>query len=646
MNRLLWAPLALAVVACCSCAQLADWLRVATRQVPRFESSPCPFDVWPGATVECGFVVVPEDHDEPQGPTIRLATAVVRDRTSGHQPDPVVLLAGGPGGHVVEHTLAAATIYEPLLYHRDFVVFDQRGVGLSEPALECPEWEETVLDLLDEADPDVSLQQEFDSIMACRDRLTAQGYNLSLYNTTQGAADVDDIRVALGYDEINLYGGSYGSLLAQAVMRDHPEEIRSVVMSSVCPLEVSLSLDYETVPNAILRLIDACAADEDCSAAYPLLQDVFFKLIENLNEDPLPIVVTDPDSGTTYDAVLTGDTVRGNVALALYDTDIIPVIPRAIYEAYQGDYELMTQLTGESLWVVGSLSRGMQFSVICAEDLIGYKPEDQLEAMLSVPGPLRSRADPEFIIEYGIFGVCEDWPVGQTDPSFRDPLVSDIRTLILEGELDPVTPPAYGRLVAGHLSDFYYYELPGAGHDVLSAEDCALGIAADFLEKPSQAPDDSCIDEMSGVVFDLPRQPTELVLEPFTDAESGLRGLRPAGWKEEYPLDFRRKESALDPARLLMDATWMPQDDLLDALMSWLEIEESVEVAETAEVGQFTWDFYELRVGPYPADLALAQGSDKSYFALLFSPKDERDSLYDQVFLPVLEAMAPYEPFP
>lgn len=644
MNRLLLAPALFALVMCCYCGQVASWLKLTMQQGPKFERAPCPFDVWGGAQIECGFVVVPEDHNNPDGPTIRLATAIVKDQSRSHRRDPVVLLAGGPGGDIVEYTLSVAAQYEPLHANRDFVVFDQRGVGLSEPALECLEWEETVLDLLDEADPDAALQEEFEAIMACRDRLVGDGHNLSVYNTTQSAADVAAIRFALGFDEINLYGASYGSLLAQVVMRDHPQGIRSVVMTSVCPLEKSFSVgDKTTVPVAIMRLIDACAADEACNDAYPNLQDVFFEIIDELNEDPVPIMVTDPMSGETYDALLTGDTVRSNVMTALYMTPIIPAVPQAIYDAYHGDYELMTQLTGESLWVVDALSRGMQFSVICTEDLIGRKPEEQLDAMISVPRQLRSRADPELSIEYGVFGVCENWPVEEADPSFKEPLVSDIPTLILEGELDPVTPPEYGRLAAGYLSDAYYYELPGVGHSVLAGEDCALSIAGAFLEDPTQAPDSSCIAEMPGVVFDLPREATELVLEPFTNEQKGLRGLVPAGWTQEYPLDFRRDESALDPTRLLLDATWLSKGELFNLLMSWLDVDPGVESVATAEMGNFTWDFYELEVGAYPVHLALAEEAGTSYFVLLFSPRDERDVLYQEVFLPVVEALAPLD---
>jgi hypothetical protein len=88
MSRLLLAPLVFALMVCPCCEQLSSWLERTVHQVPRFERSACPFDVWGSAPVECGFVVVPEDHNDPHGPTIRLATAIVKDQSPNHQSDP------------------------------------------------------------------------------------------------------------------------------------------------------------------------------------------------------------------------------------------------------------------------------------------------------------------------------------------------------------------------------------------------------------------------------------------------------------------------------------------------------------------------------------------------------------------------------
>ena len=138
-----------------------------------FEAGSCPFEVPASAEdlVECGYVVVPEDHSDPDSPTIRLAVAVIKDLSEGHLPDPVMLLSGGPGEKMVHNAIAMAEGLAPIHPNRDFIVFDQRGVGLSEPALECPEFMGALLDLLDEPDPDIALKTQFDAWMACRDRL-------------------------------------------------------------------------------------------------------------------------------------------------------------------------------------------------------------------------------------------------------------------------------------------------------------------------------------------------------------------------------------------------------------------------------------------------------------------------------------------
>ncbi len=609
-----------------------------------FEEGPCPFDVPEGAPVVCGFVVVPEDHNDPDGPTIKLAVAVVKDESEEHQPDPVIVLAGGPGEKVMQNALAVAMAFEPIRTNRDFIIFDQRGVGLSEPALECPEWEQELYDLLDEADPAVILQKSFDALMECRDRLVSEGHNLSAYNTTQSAADVNAIRIALGYDEVNVWGGSYGSFLAQAVMRDHPEGVRSAVIESVWPLEISFFVEANTaVPNAILRLIDTCAADDACDSAYPNLEQVLFDTIDQLNAEPVLISVTNPLDGQSYDALLTGDAVRGNLVSALYLTPLIPALPQAIYDVYNGDYELMTQLTSQKLVFYEAMSRGMEYSVVCAEDLIGRMPDDMLDIVMALPRQLRSEVEPEDAIEYGIFGICESWPVKEADSSFKDPLVSDIPTLILEGELDPVTPPEYGQLVASRLSNAYFFEFPGFGHAGESTSECALSITAEFIEDPAARPDAACLAEMPGLAFDVPSETPELVLEPFAHEEHGFSGLVPAGWTESAPLNYQRGQSALDPTTLVQDATDASKDELFNVLSSQLGFDPSMESVGTAEVGNFTWDFYEFQVQAYPVDLALAEEGGRSYFVLLVSPDDERDALYQKVFLPVVQALGPLE---
>jgi pimeloyl-ACP methyl ester carboxylesterase len=610
--------------------------------VASFESSPCPFDVPEGAPVECGFVVVPQDHNEPGGSVIRLATAILRDQSAEHQPDPVILLAGGPGERVVANALALGPTLAPLHPNRDLIFFDQRGVGLSEPALECPEFVPVMLDALDEEDADVVAQSVFDGFMTCRDHLVNDGHDLSVYTTAQNAADVNAIRIALGYDRINIYGGSYGSLLAQATMRDYPEHLRSVAFNSTLPLESSLFVDATTTfANAIMRLLDACESDEACSTAYPDLHAVLFEVIDRLNNEPIPITVVNPTDGQTYDALLTGDAVRGNLGTFLYISQIIPVLPQAIYDVYNGDLDLMTQLSSTRLALLDLMSRGMMMSVMCNADLVGKVPEDLLNNTAELPSQLVSTEDIEITIEYGAFGICENWPVSVADSSAKEPVISDIPTLILEGEFDPVTPPEYGELVAGYLSNGYYFEFPGLGHDVL-ANSCAREIAGVFVHDPTQAPDATCISEMPGVSFDIPGEETELVLEPFVDEERGFSGLIPTGWEELAPANLARKHTALDPTYFVLEASDGSSKNLFAALAGQLGLDPVPEPIATTELGSFLWDLYSFdRPGGNVADLAIAGDGEKAYFVYLVTEPTEHDDLFGRLFIPAVEAMAP-----
>jgi pimeloyl-ACP methyl ester carboxylesterase len=613
-----------------------------------FEPARCPFGVPDDVVIECGFVVVPEDHTAPSAEgrsrTIRLAVAIVKDRSDDHQPDPVILLSGGPGEKTVHNAGAIAQQLTPVHPNRDLIIFDQRGVGLSEPALECPEVVQAGFELLGETDPDIILQTIFDAILACRDRLVNAGYHLSAYTTVQNAADVNAIRVALGYEQINLWGGSYGSLLAQAVVRDHPQGIRSVAINSVLPLEKSLFVEGSvTTTNAVMRLLDACASDPACGSAYPDLEEVLFDVIDRLNETPVPITVTDPLDGQSYASMLTGDEVFGNLVTFLYFTEIIPVLPQAIQNVQDGDYALMTQLSSTKLALFDLLSRGMMYSVMCTDDLIGRTPQDLLNIRAALPRQLQGNGDPELMIEHGIFGICENWPVEQGDPAVKQPLVSDIPTLVLTGEFDPVTPPEYGQLVAGYLSNSSYFELPGIGHDILGASECARGIIGAFIAEPDETPDGACIAEMQDVAFAVPGAAEEIVLEPYTNEALGIQALVPAGWDEVQRGIFARGSPAVDMAVLQLAVEPASAARLLVAVTQNYGLAETPESSGERQANGLTWSLYSFEAQNVPRDLALAEWDGQTLIVILRSDRDEREALYEAVFLSVLDGFMPIE---
>ncbi len=265
-------------------------------QAGTFAYTECPVEMPPGEvegeTVDCGYLTVPADHADPRGPTIDLAVAILYAETDEPQPDPVVYLEGGPGGETI--TDFDSWRGYPLLDDRDLVLFDQRGTGWSIPLLDCP----AEIDELDGAEYAAALA-------ACRDELLAEGIDLALFDSRQSAADVEALRQALGYEQWNLYGISYGTRLALTVMRDYPEGVRSAVLDSVYPPQVYTLEELASDELAGLEsMFDGCAADRACQAAYPYLEWDFYDVIDALDAEPMVVDYTD-DDGEPYSEELT-----------------------------------------------------------------------------------------------------------------------------------------------------------------------------------------------------------------------------------------------------------------------------------------------------------------------------------------------------
>ncbi len=615
----------------------------AQEDIPRFEKEACPFDAPTGRTAECGFVVVPEDRSDPDNTnTIRIA--VVNFKAENAPADPIMLLSGGPG----EKTVVNAPVYFALTGsvagERDFILFDQRGVGQSEPALECPEFVEALLAGLNSTDSDANAKNQYDALVNCGERLTEEGYNLAAFNTRENAADVSDIATALGYEQVNLLGISYGSLLAQAVMRDYPAVVRSAVIDSILPLNASLFLEGTTsVFDALDRLLAACAAEMACDTAYPNLREVLFATIDELNTNPVDVTLTNPATGETVPAKLTGDTVLGNLAFFLYQAPILPQLPRTIYALSEGDYELMTQLSGFTLAAYGALSRGMQFSVQCAEDLIGQTPEDYLEQIMALPPQYRGNADIEQLMEYGPFATCEKWPVVPLDAGAKAALVSDIPALLLGGEFDPVTPSSNTVRLAETLTNAFVYIIPGIGHSANTSSECARTITASFLNDPTTTPEDSCLDALTTVQFEVPggeaAAPEPVTLVTFSDEAMNISGLVPEGWQLIGAGTYVRGSNALDQTALIVQAAPAAQADVIASVSEQFGLGDS---SGLREANGLTWTLYEGVLQSFPLNAAFAQDGETTLLVVLVSGTEaERAALVESVFYPAVDALTP-----
>ena len=204
---------------------------------PRFEPGDCIFQSPAGQEPECGYLIVPEDRSNPDGNTIQIAVARFKSTNPNPPDDAMIYLEGGPGGSTLENiSLSFDSLFAPYLADRDVIAFDQRGVGLSQPTLDCPELTDMTYAMLDQRiTVDESVRLGAEAISACGARLQSDGINLAAYNSVESAADVNDLRQVLGYDQLDLLGISYGTRLALTIMRQQPEGLRAVILDSVWP---------------------------------------------------------------------------------------------------------------------------------------------------------------------------------------------------------------------------------------------------------------------------------------------------------------------------------------------------------------------------------------------------------------------------
>ena len=466
-----------------------------------------------GKSVTCGYVSVPADHSNPQGARIRLAVVIFKNPNAHRAPDPVIFLQGGPGGRVIQDFAPAmitgtnpsnGQISLPIQFGaHDLIMVDQRGTGFSQPSLQCPE----VVNLQYQTDVSLTAQQQADEqnqqLGVCHKRLVGQGINLNEYTSLSDAADIHDLISALGYKQVDLYGVSYGTRLALEIMRSYPQGIRSVVLDSTVPAQSHLLL---SVPSSTARvfntLFQGCAANALCNATYPHLDTTFYSLVTQLNAHPVTFQTTDFNSGKSYTVLFNGDSFVSVLFDAFYATPFIPYLPQMIGEAEKGNFTHLVTLLYGALQFDDSVSWGDYYSVECAEDVSHVTPDQVTSAAQAYPSAIRQ--DQLIGLEAEIPG-CALWNVPSAPANEAQAVSSSIPTVILEGEYDPITPPANGALAAQTLSASYQFQFPGTGHGVFlstfSPGNCPAAIVNAFWTSPTTKPDGSCISSMTEPQF-------------------------------------------------------------------------------------------------------------------------------------------------
>ena len=460
----------------------------APRYTPKFEPGPCADGVPNDPRVECGVLTVPENRDRPHGAQVQLPVAIVRSQAATKAPDPIVHLTGGPANPAFP--IIGFVLATDLGGPRDVIVVSQRGAAASTPSLDCPELADATWAQFATANPAAVEQRTYDdAVRQCRARLRASGVDLNSFNTVTNAADVADLRVALGVKNWNLWGLSYGTLFAQEVMRDHPDGLRSVVLDSLLPPNRGFggTAGVHLRMKAIQHLLAGCAASPACAAAHPTLAGDLKDVVAALDAQRYQSVVTDPGTGTQHPIAITGRDLIAGLALLPANASLIPLFPQLVSQLKAGQYGLIDTLATQLIPPLYSGSDGAALSVTCADS-----------AHIDVQTGLRRllAAHPEYD-ESGIADACPAWAVRPVPRSFNQPVTSTIPTLVLAGEFDPTTAVKPAREAAEHLKGSSFVELPGLGHVVVRPNTpCPQSLLQGFFANPTQRPDTTCASQL------------------------------------------------------------------------------------------------------------------------------------------------------
>ena len=457
---------------------------------PTLELEPCRIDAGPGfdtAKAVCGSFARPENPEDPDGRSIELAVAVIPALNVEALPDPLVLLAGGPGQSAIDSYLQVGGAFGDIQRDRPILLVDQRGTGRSNK-LDCPQPSDPTADMWS---GDVEAIRTF--TQTCIDALDA---DLRFYTTSVAIDDLDAVRAALGYEQLNLWGGSYGSRVALAYLRRYPESTRSVIIDGVVPGDELLGPALATdAQDSLDKLFSRCAESESCSTAFPNLSADFDDLRASLAETPVTLTVSHPQTGAMREQMINDSMLAAVVRMSSYSPATRALLPLMINEAVQGRYGMLaSQASLIETQFEGMLALGMHNSVVCSEDAPLYDEADiDREA-------LANTYLGEVQIE-GLDAMCDGWPRGPVDPDNGKAIVSDVPTLILSGQYDPVTPPENGDKAAQTLSVSRHIVAPGQGH-IISATGCVPRLLGEFVNTlDPEALDATCVDRLGPTPF-------------------------------------------------------------------------------------------------------------------------------------------------
>ncbi len=442
---------------------------------------------YPSIKARCGTLLRPENPAAPDSPDITLRVAVVPALNLTPASDAVVPIAGGPGQSTVQFYASYEHAFEPLRRDRDILLVDQRGTGESS-ALDCDVDDEVITG-------NFSAEITRQVTEECLEELP---HDPRFFTTSVAVADLEAVRIALGYSALNLYGISYGTRVAQHFAKRHPDVTRTIVLDGVVPPQVSLGPEIATESQrAVDQVFERCAQDRACDERFPDVAASFAQLVTALRDAPVVVSVPHPNTGRIEEVSFGTSEFATTVRLLLYDPKTIALLPLLIHEAANGNWvPLAAQFQMTVVSLAEALSIGMHNAILCSEDTPFYDRTaiDSAGLVSSYIGPVQLEA---------IDTICSVWPAGIVDDGFKAPLATTIPVLLLSGDADPITPPRYADLAAVDLGNARHLIGKGQGHGQI-AVGCMPNVLEDFVATADlDALDASCLERAYVMPFFL-----------------------------------------------------------------------------------------------------------------------------------------------
>lgn len=505
----------------------------------------CPFkgavDYKPG-DISCGLLEVPENREKARPRTIELHYVKIAAKKPDDwnaeengewvkRDDPIIYLTGGPG--VKAQGYADRLKGHGVRDHRDLYILEQRGIGWSGDF--CPMYYLFDPSAANTPDWETYQRSTLKASEECFANAKAARVDLSGYNSIENARDVKALRRALGLDAWNVWGISYGSILGQAYLKEDPEGIRAAVIDAIVPLEQNTTFHHiaSYYDRVLTILAEACSEDEACARSFPDVNARLKEAIQKTAMSPIEVDAVDTELFPSGKGYFFQDIIGGAPFVLFYEQDNYATLPafidayvRLVEEDRHDAFRLLTTGGGPAVF---DTSQGMYNAIACTDGWMEPMQRAFEEDFADHPALAMIFGDPALVEEQA--RICRKYGLDPRPAEDYAPVKTDIRTLIVEGAMDPITPPPLAKAILPGFSNGTYVEFAYAGHGPTRSVECAGEFLTKFFDDPDGELDMSCPESMEAPDFAGPLFETGALANlAVLAAEDEKQVLVPAAW--------------------------------------------------------------------------------------------------------------------